>query len=76
MLDKEYNYFVSVRDNLVKEHPGEYVVIVGYEILDFYGSEKIALEAMVHRELGTFLIQHCIPEKESIQKYHSRVIFA
>ena len=76
MLEKEYDYFVSVRDRLVKEHRGEYVIIKDNETIGFYPSENAAITAMTGNELGTFLVQQCIPEDESIQKYHSRAIFA
>ncbi len=76
MLEKEYDYFVSLRDRLVEEHRGEYVIIKDNEIIGFYPSENAAITAMTGHELGTFLVQQCIPEDESIQKYHSRANFA
>ena len=75
MLENEYAYFVSVRDRLVKEHRGEYVVIKDNNIIEFYPSEIAAIKAMSGHELGTFLVQLCVPEDESIQKYHSRAVF-
>ena len=76
MLNKEYEYFSSIRDKLIKENFGEYAVIWGEEVLGFYKTEDDALLAMKDIELGTFLIQQCVPEEESIQKYHSRAVFA
>ena len=76
MLEKEYAYFSANRDGLVKEHAHEYVVIKGEEIKGFFPSENAALEAMRNHELGTFLIQHCVPEEQEIRRYHSRAEFS
>ncbi|RKX85402.1 MAG: hypothetical protein DRP57_03825 [Spirochaetes bacterium] len=76
MLEKEYKYFLSIRDKLVKEHPNEYVVIRDENILGFYPSEEDALKNMSNYELGTFLVQECIPEDHNIHRHHSRVVFA
>lgn len=76
MLEKEYEYFLSVRNRLINEHRGEYVVIKDKDVVGFFSSENDAIEAMNDHELGTFLIQHCIPEEESLQKFHSRALFA
>ncbi len=61
MLEKEYDYFVSVRDRLVKEHRGEYVIIKDNETIGFYPSENAAITAMTGNELV-----HCIINSTSI----------
>ncbi len=76
MLEIEYKYFISNIDQLIKEHLNEYVVIVNEKILGFYSSEEEALKNMAGHELGTFLVQQCIPADQNIQKYYSRVVFA
>ena len=79
MLDKELEYFAQHRDEFVREHSGEFVVIVGNEILGFYPSEIDAYSnAMSNHELGTFLIRRCVPESEqpTATFYSSRVSFA
>lgn len=76
MLEKEYEYFLSIIESLLKEHLNEFVVIKDKKIIGFFKTEADALEAMVSHEIGTFLVQKCLPEIEVIQKFHSRVIFA
>ncbi len=75
MLEKEYEYFNSIRTRLVKEHPGDFVVIKDTEILGIYKTQEEAFKATTDVPLGEFLVQQCISEEESIQKYYSRVIF-
>lgn len=75
MLEKEFQYFKQNRNELVKTHLNEYVVIKGEEIIGFFPSEEKALRAMSEHELGTFIVQQCIPEDLDIYKYHSRVAF-
>lgn len=75
MLEKEYEFFRHNRPELVREHPGEFVVIRGEEILGFYETQKEALKTTADLPIGTFFVQQCIPEEESIQKYYSRVSF-
>lgn len=75
MLEKEYNYFLSIRDKLVEEHLNEFVVIKNNTIIGYYLTEKEAIENTVNEELGTFLIKQCTPDDQDIQKYHSRAVF-
>jgi hypothetical protein len=75
MLEKEYSFFEEIRDNLVKEHLGEYVAIKGNKILDFYKSQEEALENLSQKhEPGTFLIQHCVSEETETQVFHTRAV--
>jgi len=75
MLEKEYEFFLGKRSELVKNHMNEFVVIRGEEILGFYSSEDEALQSMVRYDLGTFLVQQCLPANQTRQKFHSRVVF-
>lgn len=78
MLEKEFQYFVDHQDELVKKYRGRFIVIKGEEIIGNYSSEMEAYtESIKNHELGTFLIQHCLPGSESItQTFHSRVVFS
>ena len=76
-LEKEFNYYLEHQDELVEKYNGKFVVIKGHEFLGAYNSELAAIEEIskIH-ELGTFLIQHCLPGTEAYtQTYHSRVAF-
>lgn len=75
MLEKEYNYFKRIRSQLVKDHLSEFVVITGEKVLGFYNSIDEAIQATsADHELGSFIIQECIPEGAEINRYHSRVV--
>ena len=79
MLDKEFKYYLEHQDELVKNYYGRYIVIKDSKVLGNFGSE---VEAILHAknnlnlELGSFLVQHCMPGKENYtQFFHSRVMF-
>jgi len=74
-LGKEFDYYISNQDELVKQHNGKFIVIKNCEVIGSYDSEFEAIEETVkEHELGTFLVQKCEPGDESYtQTYHSRV---
>ena len=75
MLEKEYEYFESIRDELVKEHLNEYVAIQDQKVIGYYKKKDEALSELSGKyEIGTFLIQQCIPEDTETQVFHSRVV--
>lgn len=75
-LDKEYKFYKENQKALMKQYMGKVLVIKGGEIVGVYENETIAYDDAVSKyELGTFLIQKCVPEAETIQSFHSRVIF-
>lgn len=79
MLDKELKYFNQHRDEFVKDHPEDYVVIVGEMVFGFFHSEIDAYShAITKHELGTFLIKQCVPESDEpvANFYTASVTFA
>lgn len=62
MFETELQYFISHQEDLVRQHPGEVLVIKGEEVLGAYPS---ALEALLRtqeqHEPGSFMIQPCEP---------------
>ena len=77
MLEREYAFFKSIRDQLVKEHLGQSVVIKDESILGFYASDVEAIrETQKTYPMGTFIVQKCVPEDQEMQKFYSRVTFA
>ena len=77
MLEKEFKFYVDNQAELVKKYEGKYIVIKNSEIIGSYNTEIEALESSLKEyELGTFLIQPCLPGKENYtQSFHSRVVF-
>jgi hypothetical protein len=74
-LEKEFKFFLSHQDELVKEHQGKVLVIKNERVLGAYNSELEAVEkTRKNHEIGTFLVQKCEPGEESYTAiYHSRV---
>lgn len=77
ILDKEYNFFLKNRDHLVKQYKNKFIVIKNEEVVGTYDTEAEAYVKSIEKyNLGEFLIQKCLPEKEiPPQVFHSRVAF-
>ena len=76
MLEKEYKYFEKMSSKFVKEHSSEFVLIKDEKAAGFNKTIDEALKKASEKfELGTFLVQQCLEKEESIQKYHSMVLF-
>ena len=74
-LKKQLEYFKTHQDELVNKYEGKFLVIKDQKVQGVYGTEIEAYaDAKKKFELGTFLIQHCLPGQESYtQTFHSRV---
>ena len=77
-LEKEFNYYLKHQDELIREYNGKFIVIKDDAVIGKYESELEAVEeTSKQHELGTFLVQKCVPGSESYtHTYHSRVMFA
>ena len=77
MLEQEFTYFKEHQAELVKQYNGRFIVIKGQKVIGDFPSLTEAYEyANSKYELGTFLIQHCIPGESAYkQTFHSRVVF-
>ena len=77
MLDKEYKYYQDNQVEFLKKYKGKAIVIKNKEIVGVYDNEVEAYkDATSKYELGTFLIQTCLPEGETAQTFYSRVVFS
>lgn len=76
MLKDEFQYFIDNQANLVEQYNGKFIVIKNKTIIGAYDSNAEAYnETLKSEEIGTFLIQHCVPGEEAYtQTFHSRVI--
>lgn len=76
MLDKEFKYYITNQVELVGKYPNKFIVIKNDEVIGVYDSHSEAYNKTVEtEELGTFLIQHCLPGIDSYsQTFHSQVI--
>lgn len=73
-LQDELQYFKENQTELLKQYEGKILVIQNKQIVGIYDSELEAYnEAQKKFELGTFLIQKCLPGVDSYtQTYYSR----
>lgn len=76
MLEKEFKYYLDNQDELVKKYNNKFIVIKDNTVIGVYDSHAEAYTQSSQREkLGTFLIQHCLPGKDSHSiTFHSQVI--
>lgn len=76
-LEEELDYYIKHQNELVKQYEGKYLVIKNKKIVGAYDSEIEAYNDAKNKfEVGTFLIQPCMPGSESYtQTFHSRVAF-
>ncbi|MBU1297577.1 MAG: hypothetical protein KKF20_01215 [Bacteroidetes bacterium] len=77
MLEKEFKYYKEHQDELVARYKGKFLIIQDERVIAVYDTEMEAYsEAKKKFESGTFLIQQCLPGKNSYtQTFHSRVAF-
>jgi hypothetical protein len=78
MLEKEFRYYLSNQNELVKKYNGRVLVIVGEKVIgDYQNEEEAFFLSEKNYQSGTFLIQKCTPGDEAYtQTFHSRVAFA
>lgn len=76
MLEKEFKYYLDNQTQLVEAYRNKFIVIKNNEVIGVYDSHNDAyVNTLKKEELGTFLIQHCLPGDEGYsQTFHSRVI--
>ncbi|MEK7605782.1 MAG: hypothetical protein AAB478_04670 [Patescibacteria group bacterium] len=77
MLEKEYKYYKDNQKDFLSKYKGKVLVIKEEKLIGVYDDEAVAYDATVSvHPLGTFLIQRCVPDNETVQSFHSRVIFS
>jgi hypothetical protein len=77
MLEKEYKFYQKHQADFLKKYNGKVLVIVGEKVVGVYNDEVAAYEdATAKYQLGTFLIQKCSFDGNSVQTFHSRVIYS
>lgn len=76
MLEKSFKYYLKHQSELVKKYNEKFIVIKNEKVIGVFTSHSEAYnETVKEHELGTFLIQHCLPGKDSYsQTFHSQVI--
>lgn len=77
MLKREFQYYLDHQEELVKKYLNKFLVIKDEKIAAVYDTKQDAYDnATSEYELGTFLIQQCLPGTLGhTQTFHSQVIF-
>jgi hypothetical protein len=74
-LQEEFKYYINHQDELVRQYDGKFLVIKDQQVRGAYDSELDAYKAASEEyELGSFLIQQCVPgDTAYTQTFCSRV---
>lgn len=77
-LDKEFQYFLAHRKELLQDYIGKFLIIKDQTVQGAYKSEIQAIQAAMRKfELGTFIVQQCAESRDSYTRmFRSRAIFA
>ncbi|MES2800586.1 MAG: hypothetical protein V4638_11260 [Bacteroidota bacterium] len=78
MLEREFDYYLSHQKELITKYLNKYLVIKDEQVANSFDTKEEAYDfATSNYELGTFLIQQCLPgDLGHSQIFHSQVIFA
>jgi hypothetical protein len=70
MLEKEWDFYETHRDELVAEYCGKFVVISGDKVVAAYDNDDAAYEETVKTiPLGHFMIHHITDPEEVVYIY-------
>jgi hypothetical protein len=74
-LIKELEFYIQHQTELVQKYCGRYLVIVGQEVVGDFATRHEAYWASQEKfQLGTFLIQLCMPGEDNyIKTFHHHV---
>ncbi len=77
MLEKEFKFYLDNQNDLLKEFLNKYIIIKDQKVVASFETKQEAYDYATEKfELGTFLIQHCLPgDLGHTQTFHSQVIF-
>lgn len=66
MFNEELDFFIANQESLVEKYRGKFLVLIGPKVVGAYESALAAyLEAQKKHEIGSFMIQNCIPGPEA-----------
>jgi hypothetical protein len=68
VLDREWDYYMNNRDEIVQKYRDKYVVISGDKVVAAYNDRKQAYNETVKSfPLGSFMIHHATEPEEVVQ---------
>ena len=75
-LEKNFDYFETVREKLAKKHHGKYVLISDAKVVSYHPTFVEGVLEARNRELkpGNFIVAECVLKHEEVPAvFHSRV---
>ena len=77
-LNDEFEHYLEHRIDLAEKYDGRYIVIKNRNVIGDYDTRRVAIETtMKTQALGTFLVQKCSSDPDSIkQRFLSRAYFS
>ncbi len=78
MLENEFKFYLDNQKELLKSHLNKFIVIKDQKVVAAFNTKQESYDyATENFELGTFLIQQCLPgDLGHSQTFHSQVIFS
>jgi len=75
-LKKEYDYYLSNKDKIMKNYKDQYVAIKNCKIKHHGKNEEEVIKYMLNKnfKLGEFLVHLVSEDSDIIQRYSSRVL--
>lgn len=74
-LRREFEYYRTHQDEIVKQYDGLYVVVRGEQVIGHYADQLTAIaETTKQYPLGTFLVQKA-ERGHTPQTFHTRIAF-
>lgn len=68
-MKSDFDWFKQNREQIIKDHIGERVVIQNKEIKGYFPNENDAINFMKPTPIGEFIIQRCLPEDKDVEFY-------
>ena len=78
MLEKEFDFYLTHQNELINKYLNKYLIITDEQVAVAFDTKEEAYDFATSKfELGTFIIQQCLPgDLGHSQIFHSQVIFA
>lgn len=78
MLEREFKYYLDNQQQLLKDYLNKFIIIRDQSVVNSFDTKQQAYDyATENYDLGTFLIQQCLPgDLGHTQTFHSQVAFS
>ena len=72
-MKSDFHWFNDNRNDIIKDHMNERVVIRTKEVLGYYPTDRAAIDAMAEKGLaiGEYSVQRCRTAEDDIEYYYT-----